>query len=378
MHTIKNDVLSNLITEVEDKHKRQQDFIANTRDLQFQTTDQKSEVILEAKDGVPTQVMQVNDYALGQIGTKAGIATKTIHRFKESYPDVLDLMVNRIWHSEPNNQMLRTYDQGSNNLLRGFVSDSFKTFDNYDLLKAVLPPLAESQAQFEVMNGSITDRRMYFRLKSKVVEGEPAVGDTMALGIAISNSEVGSGSVSVGQLFWTLACLNGMQTENKTRSTHVTSSRGESDTWSLLTQEARDADNQALSLKVRDLTLAYSSRESFDEGIEAMRQAHTERVTGTSQAVIEQTCKVLELPKTATESLLDCLIETKAQSGYQGPTTKATVINAITNFATHKNQDLDKTDDLQKLGGKLLKMPANVWNSIATAGAETVSEAVLA
>ena len=112
MHTIKNDVLSNLITEVEDKHKRQQDFIANTRDLQFQTTDQKSEVILEAKDGVPTQVMQVNDYALAQIGTKAGIATKTIHRFKESYPDVLDLMINRIWQSEPNNQMLRTYDQG--------------------------------------------------------------------------------------------------------------------------------------------------------------------------------------------------------------------------------------------------------------------------
>ena len=125
-------------------------------------------------------------------------------------------------------------------------------------------------------------------------------------------------------------------------------------------------------MKVRDLTLAYSSRESFDKGIEAMRQAHTERVTGTSQAVIEQTCKVLELPKTATESLLDCLIETKAQSGYQGPTTKATVINAVTNYATHKNQDLDKTDDLQKLGGKILKLPANVWNSIATAGAEAI------
>ena len=262
--------------------------------------------------------------------------------------------------------------------MRGFVSDSFKTFDNFDLLKAVLPPLAESQAQFEVMNGSITDRRMYFRLKSKVIKGEPALNDVMALGIAISNSEVGSGSVSVGQLFWTLACLNGMQTENKTRSTHVTSSRGESDTWSLLTQEARDADNQALSLKVRDLTLAYSSRESFDRGIEAMRQAHSEKVTGTSQAVIEQTCKVLELPKNATESLLDCLIETKAQSGYQGPTTKATVINAVTNYATHKNEDLDKTDDLQKLGGKLLKLPSNVWQAIATAGAETVSEAVLA
>ena len=217
MHTIQNSVLTDLVKEVEDKHKRQQDFIANTRDLQFKTTDQKSEVILEAKDGVSTQIMAVNDYALAQIGTKAGIAVKTIQRFKESYPDVLDLMVNRIWHSEPNNQMLRTYDQGSNNLLRGFVSDSFKTFDNYDLLKAVLPPLAESNAQFEVMNGSITDRRMYFRLKSKVIEGEPALNDVMALGIAISNSEVGAGSVSVGKLFWTIACMNGMQTENRTR-----------------------------------------------------------------------------------------------------------------------------------------------------------------
>ena len=37
-------------------------------------------------------------------------------------------------------------------------------------------------------------------------------------------------------MFWTLACLNGMQTENRTRKSHITSARGDSDVWGLLTE----------------------------------------------------------------------------------------------------------------------------------------------
>jgi hypothetical protein len=47
-----------------------------------------------------------------------------------------------------------------------------------------------------------------------------------------------------------MACLNGMtSSEKKSRHTHVTSARGTED-WSLLTSEAKDADNHALQLKL--------------------------------------------------------------------------------------------------------------------------------
>lgn len=86
----------------------------------------------------------------------------------------------------------------------------------------------------------------------------------MANGLGLSNSEVGAGSVQVYQLFWTLACINGMQTENRNRSSHITSARDSAD-YGLLSGEAKDADNHALGLKLRDLVKAYVSRELFDE-----------------------------------------------------------------------------------------------------------------
>jgi hypothetical protein len=70
------------------------------------------------------------------------------------------------------------------------------------------------------------------RLKSLTQVAEPVVGDRMANGIMLRNSEVGMGSVEVMQLYWTLDCLNGMQSQRKSRHTHVTSARGTED-WSL-------------------------------------------------------------------------------------------------------------------------------------------------
>ena len=58
-----------------------------------------------------------------------------------------------------------------------FVSDKFKTFDNVNLLNASLPQLMESDAQWQVVNGTVTDKRLYLRLKSEVQTGVPAVGD---------------------------------------------------------------------------------------------------------------------------------------------------------------------------------------------------------
>ena len=57
---------------------------------------------------------------------------------------------------------------------------------------------------------SVTDKRLYLRLKSLAQTGSGAnVGDIMANGIGLQNSEVGAGSVSVYQVAWTLDCLNG-------------------------------------------------------------------------------------------------------------------------------------------------------------------------
>jgi len=376
-HPIENDkdTLSNLMRRVKGESDRARDFLAPTHDLQKGTTDDGLPyVVMEASKGVPTQLFDINEVAFGQISANAGIDVRTARRLQEKVPTEFDSVINALWRKTPNVRMLRTHDNvgpssktvvGSNGKLRAFVSDKFKTFDNLHLLEATLPQLMESDAQWKVVSGDISERRMYLRLKSNVQTGEGAnVNDVMANGIGLSNSEVGSGSISVYQIAWTLACLNGMQTQNKTRSSHITSAR-DSDDWGLLSGEAKDADNKALELKVRDLVQAYASRENFDAVLESMRLAKLDVIEGEKSEAVQSLGKVLQLTKKETSNVLDGLLNTIGQSGYEAgsPVTRATLVNAVTNVANFS--DIDDVDLWQNRGGQVLNLNRNDWARVS-------------
>ena len=365
--------LTRLLQQVQDQAARSQDFLAPTNQLQLVTGDKGdgskvSQIIMEQSGGAPTQILAANDVAFDQISQRAGIDVRTARRLQQDYSAEFDGLINAIWQKEPAVRMIRSFQHTDNaGTARAFVSDKFKTFDNVHLLNSALPELMESDAQWQVVNGTVTDKRLYLRLKSAVITGEgAAVGDIMALGIGMSNSEVGCGSVNVYQMFWTLACLNGMQTEKRTRKSHITGARGDADTWGLLTDEAKDADNHALALQMRDVTAAYASRESFDEVLEKMKTAHDDKVEGSPQSAVEAMGKVLALTKKDTASLMDGLLATIGQSGYAGqPVTRATMVNAVT--AVAHTADADSVDDWQKLGGRVLDLPRSDWQRVAMA-----------
>lgn len=374
-HTIENSdhTLTRLLQQVQDQAARSQDFLAPTNQLQLMTGDagdgsKVSQIIMEQTGGAPTQILSANDVAFDQISQRAGIDVRTARRLQQDYSTEFDGLINAIWQKEPAVRMIRSFQHTDNaGTARAFVSDKFKTFDNVHLLQSALPELMESDAQWQVVNGTVTDKRLYLRLKSAVITGEgAAVGDIMALGIGMSNSEVGCGSVNVYQMFWTLACLNGMQTEKRTRKSHITGARGDADTWGLLTDEAKDADNHALALQMRDVTAAYASRDSFDEVLEKMKTAHDDKVEGSPQSAVEAMGKVLALTKKDTASLMDGLLATIGQAGYAGqPVTRATMVNAVT--AVAHQADADSVDDWQKLGGRVLDLPRSDWQRVAMA-----------
>ncbi len=375
MHTIENQdrTLSRFIETIQEQEARKQDYLANTAQLQFRTISENdpeptSQLIMEASNGLPTTILDCNKVARDQIAAKAGIDVRTFERFRTYYPQQFDPLINEVFQREPAQRMIRTYmDSDNRGTARAVVSDKFKTFDNIHLVKAALPQLLESDAQWKIVNGDVTDMRMYLRLKSEVITGEgAAVGDLMALGIGLSNSEVGHGSVNIFQMFWTLVCLNGMQTGNNHRSTHITSARAETDTWGLLTDEAKDADNRALELKVRDLVGGLASRDSFDEVIEKMRLASEDTITGSSNEAVEALGKVLQLTKKDTKNIFDGLLATIGQSGYAGnPVSRATMVNAVTAVANQAQPD--EVDDWQRLGGRVLDLDKSDWQRVAMA-----------
>jgi len=374
MHTIENDKqsLTRFIQTIEEQHARKHDYLANTSQLQFRTLLLKigpvSQLVMEASGGLPTTILDCNKVARDQIAAKAGIDVRTFERFRTHYPVQFDALINEVFQREPAQRMIRTYmDSETIGTARAVVSDKFKTFDNIHLIKATLPQLLDSDAQWKVVNATVTDMRMYLRLKSEVITGEAAgVGDLMALGLGLSNSEVGLGSVNVYQMFWTLICENGMQTGNSHRSTHITSARAETDTWGLLTDEAKDADNHALELKVRDLVAGFSSRDAFDEVIEKMKRAGEDTIEGSPTQAVEALGKVLQLTKKDTGNVLDGLLTTISQAGYAGKSiSRATMVNAVT--AVANTAQPDDVDDWQKLGGRVLELPRSDWQRVALA-----------
>ena len=371
-----NNALSDLLVKVKDQAARSADFLAPTDILQKTTLENGTpQLIIEANRGEPTKHFNINDTAFGQIATHAGIDARTARRLQEHFPVEFDALLNKSWQKFPARRLIRTHlnttalnTVGEDGDVRAWVSDKFKTFDNVNLLKTTLPQLMESDAQFQVVQANLSEKRMYLRLKSLLQTGTGAnVGDHMANGIGFGNSEVGAGSVTVYQMFWTLACLNGMQTENKTRSSHITSAR-DGDDWGLLSDDAKNADNHALELKLRDLVGVYSSREAFDEVLDKMKAAAADVIDGEYTDVtdvVNNLGKVMQLTKKENSDVLNGLMATIGQSGFEqsSPLSRATLINAVT--AVSHRADVDEVDTWQRRGGKLLDMSRNDWNRIA-------------
>ena len=173
------------------------------------------------------------------------------------------------------------------------------------------------------------------------------------------------GSIYVAELVWTLICLNGMQTQNIQRQAHIQSARG-SESYGLLADDTKQKDNEVTALKMRDYVAAYSSRENFDATLERFRIAAGDVIQGTAQNAVESLGTVLNLTKAGTSSVLEGLLQTMGQAGYAGnPVSRATLVNAVT--AVGNTADPDSVDDWQKLGGKVLDLPARDWARVAAA-----------
>ena len=376
-----NRTLEDMLHVITEQNKMKQDYIAPTNQLQFRTLQNigetaHSQIVMEANQGEPTKLLNVNQHCFDQIAQKAEIATPTARRLQQNYPREMDNLINAIWQKENSKRMVRTFESSNQTssynydnhtgTARAFLSDKFKTFDNSDLLESALPTLGESDACWKIVNFANTDKKLYIRLKSEVIQSDAGVGDLMAHGIGISNSETGSGSVAVFGINWTLACLNGMQTENVTRKAHITSAR-DGDTWNVLTDETKQADNHSLKLQLRYIVSSYASRDAFDENIEKMRRAKEDVVNVPMNESVENLGKVLTLSKKETSNVLEGLLQTIGQSGYEQnqKINRATLVNACT--AVGNTADPDNVDFWQRLGGKVLNLGKTDWNRVAMA-----------
>ena len=133
-----------------------------------------------------------------------------------------------------------------------------------------------------------------------------------------------------------------------------------------------------MSLKLRDMVRAFSSRESFDEILQKMKDAAADVIEGTyTEKAVDKMGSILGIPQKRRSLVLEGLVQTRAQDGYVGePVSRATLMNAIT--AVPQMQDAagnamiqpDDIDDWQRLGGRVLEMKQSDWTAISRASLE--------
>ena len=391
MHQFENENgdFMRLLETVKDQAAMSQDFLVPTNQIQVRTTvpvnyrqsqaykgednERVTQIIIEQHGGEPTHISTLNTVAFEQLANKSKLDIATARRLQDHYPVIFDDYMNAYATQEPAKRMLRTHrtlapgtSYDSYSIGRAWTSDSYKTFDHLDLLEAALPTLRDSDLQHTVISADITERRLYLRTKCLAVTGEAQVGDPMALGLCLSNSEVGLGSVLVRELIWRLACINGMQTQTFSRQAHLTSARGDDELMKVLSAEAVDADNQAMKLKTRDLVAHIGSRESFEKTLDKMRAANEDTIQGSNVGAVEALGTVLKLSKKDTSKVLEGLFATMGQAGYVGKSvSKGALVNAVTACAHDAHPD--RVDEWQQLGGKLLDLPRSEWSRVALA-----------
>ena len=326
------------------------DLVANEpRPLQFAVGDKFA--------GTPTELMH------DQLGKWSQIPSTYYDRMREgdnSDRAMLAANVNHWLRRNKETRLVRTLDGQA----RAFLSNRYRTIDNYDVANAALPVLmneSKNLGSIEVASADVTEKRLYIKVTSKRLTYEVKKGDVVQAGIVISNSEVGKGSVRVEPFLYRLICLNGAIMEDSAiRKFHLGRQAEELEAAErVFRDETRKADDHAFMMKLTDVIRASFDETNFAKFKGLTIDATTRKIEAPIQDVVEEVSERFGLTDKHKDSFLKNLIE-------GGDLSQWGLANAITAVANNA-ESYEKATELETIGGTILTLPAEKWHELTAA-----------
>ena len=177
-----------------------------------------------------SQVYKMNDFSMTQAFNRLGIPVRYGKKLFEERPDLVANEFNH-WLSKDDKVVLfrnRRVD-GTESVIRGFLSDSYAKFDDTDLVETLMATgLGEKFGQ--ALQFYADDKRLHLRFvmeKMEVVAGRTVTNldDILNVGVDVVNSEVGASSLVLSPLVYRQVCSNGLrawrQSEDSSRFRHA-------------------------------------------------------------------------------------------------------------------------------------------------------------
>lgn len=351
-----------LATELQRQQESKRDFIAPVSKIEMRATDRGDvALVVGDKSSAP-----VNAIASGQIAEFTGIPKAYYDRMATSEPALLAANVNT-WLIKKNGEkrMVRTLDGG----VRAFLSDKYRTLENYDLAEAALPSI--SALGLEIMSCDVTERRLYIKAVDKRMfqdvptgrkmgDGSHVFFDTVCPAVIFSNSEVGMGRLSIETGVYTKVCTNMAMIGANFKKTHL-GARSEisDDVYEYLSDRTRKLTDAAIWAQIGDVIKGAFDRAKFELVIAKLTGATEDKIEGDVVEVINRFAKKNTLGDVVRDSVLKQLIE-------GGDLTRYGLHSAVTR-ASADVPDYDTATDLERLGGQVIELPRQAWKELQAA-----------
>lgn len=348
--------LVDLAAELERLAGAKEDFLVDTRELQFSHEEGQSfDLVVPGTSG-----SLVTDHAHGQIGAFTDIPARYYRRLREEAPELLVENVRHWFDEKPARRMVRTLDGNA----RAFLSDRYRRIDNEQIFYAAGEALVESGAQVEVISSEVTERKLYIQAKFPRLEQEVNLNDPVQGGLIITNSEIGVGALEVRPLIYRLVCTNGMirpfdADDGRLRRQHVGRRVEAGEDYSIYSEETLKADDRALMLKIRDSIKSLSDPELFLRLVEQLKAANSGVQVQNPIKAVEVLGSTFALQSEERDRVLENLIRDGDYSRYG-------VLNAVTRVA-NDTESYDRAVELEETGGRILTLDGTAWAKIAEA-----------
>jgi len=335
------DLLESVLAETKDAR----DLIVPERKIRL-ATEGKSVLLDVADETVKARNLMIRPWAHTQLQTHFNIPKVYYDRMLKEDPALLAQNVNAWAERSDSRRLLRTVGGD----VRAVLSDRYRPRDNYDLLQAVLPVARE--LRLSLVSSKVTERNLFLQFVNPALEDEfrpTKVGDPVQCGIAIRNSEVGSGAISLESLVWRLECKNGLIMEHTMRRAHIgrklTGEGEEEISRDWIKDETVKLEDQAFFAKVQDVFRYLGSDTAWSKSLGKLRGVDVPLPDDTVK-VLDRVQEKLGLTQEERDASLRNLISGSDLTGWG-------LVNAVTKLA-HDSSTYDRAVEIERAGGSLV------------------------
>jgi hypothetical protein len=374
--TLQNASFQTLYNQLKAQQDRKVDLIVPARDLCSNQGAVKirnaGEPVLTDSGVTPTHLALTASNVFDEgMSAKLGLPRAYLRTMRENgWYDLVDANVNRLLHgfTTPDGQVVREPDQrrflvrtfkgenGEAGYARAFLSDSYKTIDNWNILQSVVQGMQAAGLDAHVVHSAdLTDRRMYMKVvvpeisvlapellkdyRSPFSGRRGADNPVVFAGFVIGNSETGNGSFFIRPELQIQVCDNGMTIKQDVISRRHLGSKIEDDGIVKYSEETMRKNLELIQLQTRDAIRTFLDTEYMTRVITRVTEQASAPVDK-PQDVVTRLVKREAFSKEDADGLMESFVR-------GGDMTRGGVLQAITAYSqTVRKTDPDRAHDM--------------------------------